>query len=115
MREVHAAEDGGASLYLNSEPPGATDIPHEHGTWSVLIGLEGLGCNTVYELVDSRQRLVREVKRGIVAPGDIVVLEACAIHALDAYGELPCVTLNLYGSPIASLPLFELRTYSRSP
>lgn len=115
MREVHAGEDGGASLYLNSEPPGATDVPHEHGTWSVLIGLEGAGCNTVYEVLDTRQRLVRAVARAIVAPGDIVVLDADAIHALDAHGDLPCVTLNLYGSPIASRPSFEQRSYSRSP
>ncbi len=115
MREVHAGEDGGASLYLNSEPPGATDVPHEHGTWSVLIGLEGAGWNTVYDLVDARQRLVREVTRRIVAPGDIVVLDAEAIHALDAHGDLPCVTLNLYGSPIASRPSFEQRSYRRSP
>ena len=113
MREVHAGQDDGASLYLNSEPPGASDIPHEHGTWAVLVGLEGAGCNTIFEMVDIRQRHVRKLAQRIVTPGDIVVLEADAIHALDAHGNLPFVSLNLYGSPISSRPSFQQRSYHR--
>lgn len=115
MREVHAGQDGGASLYLNSEPPGASDIPHEHGTWAVLLSLEGVGCNTMFEIVDTRQRHVRGLAQRIVTPGDIVVLEAEAIHALDALGNLPFVCLNLYGSPIGSRPSFQQRSYHRCP
>lgn len=113
MREVHAGEADGAALYLNSDPPGASDVPHEHCTWGVLIGLEGVGCNTVFEMVDICQRRVREVTHEIVAPGDIIILGADAIHALDAHGDLPFVTLNLYGSPITSRPSFEQRSYWR--
>ena len=112
LEEICVSSDCGPSLYFVSEVPGAIDVPHEHLTWTVIIGIEGSMENILYEVADREKRQIRELSRQIIYPGDIVILDVDAVHAINVAGEKMASCLNLYGSPIVSRPPFSARCYT---
>src|SRR4051812_39412489 len=43
----------GIALYLVSDAPGARTPPHDHQTWAVIVGIEGIELNRLYKVTDS--------------------------------------------------------------
>lgn len=111
MRDIVISTGEGASLYLVSESPGVIDPPHEHCTWTIVVGIRGHQLNTMYTIVDESKRFARKASSLVVGPGDAIVMDADAIHSISVVEGVSTFHLHMYGSPISSRRAFSLRCY----
>jgi predicted metal-dependent enzyme (double-stranded beta helix superfamily) len=111
MRDVVISPDGGPSLYLVSESPGVVDPPHEHCTWTIVIGIQGCELNTMYTIVDESKRLARKASERMVGPGDTIVMDEDVIHSIRVVDGVSTFHLHMYGSPISARRPFPSRCY----
>ncbi|WP_197064853.1 cupin [Leptolyngbya sp. KIOST-1] len=79
--------------------PGQTSSIHNHGSWGIVALVAGQERNRLWRRAPQpdqpdRIELVDEV---ILNPGDVVALTADAIHSIEALGQEPTVSFNLYG------------------
>ncbi len=79
--------------------PGSGSPIHNHGTWGVVAVLEGMQKNTFWKRSPTPQfpEKIEQVGEQILEAGDIISLTSEAIHAVEAVGEKPTITFNLYG------------------
>lgn len=96
------------ALYLFRPAPGMRTPPHNHSTWAVIAGIEGLEPNTIWRRVDdgevaghSRLEVAREQA---VGPGDSLWFTAAGIHSIAIEGERAIKHLHLYGHSLMDLP-----------
>lgn len=107
-------DPNGPSLYLVSDGEGTSSPPHEHQTWTLIVGIRGRELNTFYQARKQSPGPAAYVSERCVGPGECVLLDPTTIHATSVVGSGPTYHLHLYGRSLASLPAFELRTYQRS-
>ena len=73
---LHEEPDHSLAVFVVNWLPGRGAPPHDHGTWAVVSGVEGLEKNTSYRRIDDRDRpdfAELEVKKEAVAgPGELV-------------------------------------------
>lgn len=79
--------------------PGITSTIHNHGTWGVVAVLKGQEKNTVWQRTDDFKSSGKIEQTGEItlSPGDIVSFTPDAIHSVQAVGDEPTVTFNIYG------------------
>lgn len=79
--------------------PGITSSIHNHGTWGVVAVLKGQEKNTFWKRSNDPKFKDKLEKVGeiILEPGDIISFTPDAIHSVEAIGDEPTVTFNLYG------------------
>ncbi|HYW20400.1 MAG TPA: cupin [Nodularia sp. (in: cyanobacteria)] len=79
--------------------PGTRSTIHNHGTWGVVAVLKGQEKNTSWRRTDSHDFANKIAPMGEITlfPGDIVSFTSDAIHSVEAIGEEPTVTFNVYG------------------
>ncbi|WGV23919.1 cupin [Halotia branconii] len=79
--------------------PGTQSNIHNHGTWGVVAVLKGQEKNTFWQRTPSSESPEKIAPTGeiILSPGDIVSLTPDAIHSVEAVGNEPTVTFNVYG------------------
>ncbi|MDJ0657887.1 MAG: cupin [Crocosphaera sp.] len=99
-------DEPGYPLTLQTEImlPGSSTTIHNHGTWGVVATLQGQQKNTFWKPVPTTKypQDIEKVGQQIFQPGDIVSFTTEAIHGVEAIGNEPTVTLNLYGDTNAS-------------
>ncbi|MEC4883383.1 MAG: cupin [Scytonema sp. PMC 1070.18] len=79
--------------------PGTKSLIHNHGTWGVVAVLKGQERNTFWQRtphLDFQDKIERTGELTLF-PGDIISLTPDAIHHVEAVGDEPTVTFNLYG------------------
>ncbi|MDM9382103.1 cupin [Chlorogloeopsis sp. ULAP01] len=79
--------------------PETTSNIHNHGTWGVVAVLKGQEKNTFWRRNPHSESPNKIEKTGelILYPGDIISFTPNAIHSVEAVGNEPTVTFNLYG------------------
>jgi len=79
--------------------PGTISTIHNHGTWGVVAVLKGQEKNTFWQRIPEREfpDKIKPVGELILSPGDIISFTPNAIHRVEAVGEEPTVTFNIYG------------------
>jgi predicted metal-dependent enzyme (double-stranded beta helix superfamily) len=79
--------------------PGVVSTIHNHGTWGAIAILKGQEKNTFWRRSSHPDFPDKIEKTGeiILSPGDIISLTPDAIHSVEAIGDEPTVTFNLYG------------------
>lgn len=79
--------------------PGTRSNIHNHGTWGVVAVLKGQEKNTVWRRTKTPdfQDKIEPTGEIILSPGDIISLTPDAIHSVQAIGDEPTVTFNIYG------------------
>ncbi len=103
---------GGPSLYLVSDGEGVDTVPHHHQTWAVILGIRGEEFNVFRTPTGDGQGRVVTCGEARVGPGDLLVMEAHEIHAIDSRrGVHPTYHVHLYGRALASLPSFASRCH----
>ena len=113
MYEINVDPHGGASLYLVSDGVGVDTMPHEHQTWAIIIGIKGAEFNTFHQHAGTDHGLVTRLGDCLVGEGDVLVMEAHHIHAIDSrLGNHPTCHIHLYGRSLASLPHFDHRCFT---
>ncbi|QLE58203.1 cupin domain-containing protein [Nostoc sp. TCL26-01] len=79
--------------------PGTLSNIHNHGTWGVVAVLKGQEKNTVWRRTQSENSQDKIAATGEITllPGDIISFTPDAIHSVQAIGDEPTVTFNIYG------------------
>ncbi|MBR8835781.1 MAG: cupin [Stigonema ocellatum SAG 48.90 = DSM 106950] len=79
--------------------PGTVSTIHNHGTWGVVAVLKGQERNTFWRRnpVPEFPDKIERTGELTLFPGDIISFACDAIHSVEAVGEEPTVTFNLYG------------------
>lgn len=72
---------------------------HNHGTWGIVMVLEGRQKNTFWKRNPTTEfpDKIDRVGERIIEPGDIISFTSEAIHSTEAIGKEPTITFNLYG------------------
>ena len=95
---LHEEADHSLAVFMVSWEPHNGVAPHDHGTWALIAGVEGIERNTSYARLDDRSRdgyAEIEVKSELQAgPGDLVCMKNGGIHSV--WNETDQVTLSLH-------------------
>lgn len=88
---------------LSWSPSGAT-LPHNHGTWGIVVGLEGAEKNIFWRRLDDGSRAgyaeLERVGEIDCVLGQAVVLPSPTIHSVENSTEQPSVSLHVYGKNV---------------
>ncbi|GAB4179620.1 MAG: hypothetical protein Fur006_13080 [Coleofasciculaceae cyanobacterium] len=104
-------ETGWSVLMLYDEPnfpltvqtvvwlPGRVSPIHNHATWGVVALISGQEKNTFWKRVNHQESSgeIEQVGEHILMHGDIISFLPDAIHSVEALGDEPTITFNLYG------------------
>ncbi len=87
------------TVQTNAYPPGVVSPIHNHGTWGVVAVLKGQEKNTFWQRSPTEEFRDRVIPVGekIFHSGDVISFTPSAIHCVEAVGDSPMVTFNLYG------------------
>ena len=79
--------------------PGTRSTIHNHGTWGIVAVLKGQEKNTFWQRTHSPkfQDKIEPTGELTLLPGDIISFTPDAIHCVEAVGNEPTVTFNVYG------------------
>jgi predicted metal-dependent enzyme (double-stranded beta helix superfamily) len=79
--------------------PGTRTPVHNHGTWGVIATIKGRQKHTFWKRVPTAEfpHKVEAIGEKILEADDIIGFTTEAIHHVEAIGEEPSLTLNLYG------------------
>ena len=98
---LHEEADHQLAVLVASWLPDRGTPPHDHGTWAVVAGLEGIERNTFWKRLDDggRRGYAEIVEAGARAlgPGGVLVMPANAIHSVWNDGERVAMSLHIYG------------------
>ena len=95
---LHEEPDHSLAVFAVSWLPGRGTPPHDHGTWAVVCGIEGIERNIRYKRIDDGAReghAELAVKHDFKADrGDLVCMKTGGIH--EVRNETDAVTLSLH-------------------
>lgn len=101
---LHEEDDHSLAVFAVSWLPGRGAPAHDHGTWAVVAGVDGVERNTRYKRLDDRStpgRAELEVKSELDAqPGDVVFIRDGGIHAVWNHSDKVTLSLHTYGRHI---------------
>jgi predicted metal-dependent enzyme (double-stranded beta helix superfamily) len=85
------------TVQLVAWKPGTTSAIHNHGCWGLVALLSGEEKNTFWQRSGSRGDRISPNSDRLLTPGDILCLMPDAIHHVEAMGDEPTISFNLYG------------------
>jgi predicted metal-dependent enzyme (double-stranded beta helix superfamily) len=79
--------------------PGVKSNIHNHGTWGIVAVLKGQEKNTFWRRTpnDEFKDKIESTGEIILSADDIISFTPDAIHCVEAVGDEPTVTFNIYG------------------
>lgn len=79
--------------------PGETSTIHNHGAWGVVALVSGQEKNTLWHRTPTTAHpdRIESTKEVVINPGDIISFLPDAIHCVEALGDEPTISFNLYG------------------
>lgn len=84
--------------------PGGATLPHNHGTWGVVVGLRGAEKNVFWRRLDDGSRSgyaeLERVGEMEFILGQAVVLPSPTIHSVENDLGQPSVSLHVYGKNV---------------
>ncbi len=101
---LHEEKDHSLAVLAVSWMPGMGIEPHDHGTWAVVVGVDGIERNIRYKRLDDRDKpeyAELEVKgESEAGPGDLVCIKQGGIHAVRNDSDYVTLSLHTYGMHI---------------
>ncbi|MDH3451547.1 MAG: cysteine dioxygenase family protein, partial [Gammaproteobacteria bacterium] len=101
---LHEEPDHTMAVFLVAWLPGRGTPPHDHGTWAVVAGVEGVERNIRYQRLDDRRRPGHAqlgAKHDFLAgEGDLVCMKTGGIHAVHNETDRVTLSLHTYGKHI---------------
>jgi predicted metal-dependent enzyme (double-stranded beta helix superfamily) len=108
---LHEEDDHSLAVFAVSWVPGMGVGPHDHGTWAVVAGVEGVERNIRYKRQDDRsdpEHAELDIKEEAdAAPGDLVCIKKGGIHAVRNDSDKVTVSLHTYGTHINHTNRFQ--------
>ena len=101
---LHEEPDHNLAVAALSWLPGRGTPPHDHGTWGVVVGVEGDEVNTFWLRTDDRSRdghaVLEKLSEKVFPPGAVIGLAPDIIHSVRNDGKEVSVSLHVYGRNI---------------
>jgi predicted metal-dependent enzyme (double-stranded beta helix superfamily) len=101
---LHEEPDHTLAVIVGAWLPGRGAPPHNHGTWAVVAGVEGVEKNTFWTRVDDGSRPGRaEIRKGaeqLLGPGEVVTFQPDTIHSVDNETARVTLSLHVYGKNV---------------
>jgi predicted metal-dependent enzyme (double-stranded beta helix superfamily) len=101
---LHEKLDHALAIFAVSWLPHRGAPPHDHGTWAVVAGVDGLEKNEFFERTDDRARLghaeIKKIGEKVCAVGDVVAMPPGVIHSVWNETDVVTVSLHIYGKHI---------------
>ena len=98
---LHEEPDHTLVVALLTWLPGRITPPHDHGTWGVIVGIEGEEINTFWRRVDDGSQegyvVIEKESEVQLLPGTSLVLMPRSIHSIENRGDRINVSLHTYG------------------
>jgi predicted metal-dependent enzyme (double-stranded beta helix superfamily) len=104
FRLLHEESDHSLAVaVLHWLPSGAT-LPHNHGTWGVVVGVSGAEKNIFWRRLDDGSRpgyaeLERVGEMEFIL-GQALVLPSTTIHSVENGSDQPSVSVHVYGKNV---------------
>jgi len=117
---LHQEADHSLAVILVNWLPGRGTPPHDHGTWAVVVGIEGTERNVRYKRLDDRSNpdyAELAVKEDFAAnEGELVCIKTGGIHKVTNETERMTLSLHTYGRHInhTNRSQFDLDTNART-
>jgi len=117
---LHEEADHSLAVILVNWLPGRGTPPHDHGTWAVVAGIEGVEHNVRYKRLDDRSDpdyAELAVKEDFAAnEGELVCIRTGGIHKVTNETERMTLSLHTYGMHInhTNRSQFDLDTNART-
>ena len=101
---LHEEPDHTLAVFAVSWLPNRGTNPHDHGTWAVVVGLDGPERNEFWERTDDRSRVgyaeLRRVGSKVFGADEVVAMPAGAIHSVWNDSDQVTVSLHIYGKHV---------------
>lgn len=98
---LHEEADHSLAVVAVNWLPGRGTPPHDHGTWAVVAGIEGVEHNVRYRRVDDNTRpgyAELEVKKEFNADaGELICIRSGGIHKVTNETDSMTMSLHTYG------------------
>ena len=101
---LHEEPDHTLAVAALSWLPGRGTPPHDHGTWGIVVGVEGDEINTFWQRVDDGRTPghaeIRKLSEKTFRPGEAIALTPDIIHSVHNPADRVSVSLHVYGKNI---------------
>ena len=101
---LHEEADHALAVAILSWLPSGTTLPHNHGTWGMVVGLRGSEKNIFWRRIDDGSRPgyaeLERVGAMECVLGQAVVLPSPTIHSVENCTTEPSVSLHVYGKNV---------------
>ena len=91
--------------------PGRGVAPHDHQTWGVVVGIDGVEVNINWRRLDDGSNPnfaeLETAEKREIRNGDVVPLLPDDIHSVRNEGETTSLSLHVYGRALSSLERYE--------
>ena len=98
---LHEEPDHTLAVFAISWLPGKGVGPHNHRTWSVVVGVDGVELNTFWKRTDDGNEsgfaTIEETSRRNIGHGEVIGLKGDAIHSVLNDGDRTTLSLHVYG------------------
>jgi predicted metal-dependent enzyme (double-stranded beta helix superfamily) len=117
---LHEEPDHSLAVFAINWLPGRGTPPHDHGTWALVAGIEGVERNVRYRRVDDRSQAGHaelEVKKEFdAAAGELVCIRSGGIHKVTNETDALTLSLHTYGRHVnyTNRSQFDLDTHEYS-
>ncbi len=92
------------AVFAVSWLPGRGTPPHDHGTWAIVVGVDGPEKNMFWERMDDRSRAgyaeLRQIGEKVFGPGDVLAMPTGMIHSVRNESDQVTVSLHVYGKHV---------------
>jgi predicted metal-dependent enzyme (double-stranded beta helix superfamily) len=101
---LHEEPDHTLAVFAVSWLPSRGTPAHDHGTWAVIVGVDGAEKNVFWERADDRSRPgyaeLSRIGEKLADRGDVVAMPAGAIHSVVNESDRVTLSLHVYGKHV---------------
>lgn len=101
---LHEESDHTLAIFAFSWLPGRGTPPHDHGTWALVAGVDGLEMNQLFERIDDRSRLghaqLKKIGEKVFGAGEVLAMPSGGIHTVWNETDKVTLSLHIYGKHI---------------
>lgn len=101
---LHEEADHTLTVFAASWLPGRGTPPHDHGTWAIVVGVDGAEKNIFWAREDDGLQPgyaeLRQIEEKVLDPGEVLAMPAGTIHSVRNESAQITLSLHVYGKHI---------------
>lgn len=101
---LHEEPDHSLAVFASAYAAGRGFPPHDHGTWAIVAGVDGIETDTYWRRLDDGSREgYAELEKGVetpVAPGQACAMVTGEIHSVANRTDETTISLHVYGKHV---------------